>query len=117
VKDFSETIEEVDGIRIIRIFGAFTMATTPYFQKICHETIHKAVKGVLLDFAKVTAIDTAAFACMVGFIKEHLKNNPSHIAIVNINEKETAMMQILKIGSLIHVFSKEDEAMRFLQSQ
>jgi hypothetical protein len=53
----------------------------------------KRIKAVLLDFEEVTAIDTAAFACLVDVIRDHSKDLAG-IGIINIHDKGESLLEV-----------------------
>ena len=110
-----QKIKEVDGVQVLKVSGSFTMRTTPDFQKTCKVVASdKTVKAVLLDFSEVTRIDTAAFACMINFIKDHMNKNFG-IGIINLKAQEKGLMDILRIEKIIHLFNSEAEAIKVLK--
>jgi len=110
-----QQVKEVDGVQVLKVSGSFTMGTTPDFQKTCQTVASdKTVKAVLLDFSEVTRIDTAAFACMINFIKDHMNENFG-IGIINLKVQEKGLMDILRIEKIIRVFNSETEAINFLK--
>lgn len=97
--------EDIRGVKILTLEGAFTRETTPGLQKICDRLGRaKEIRGVLLDFGEVTEIDTAAFACMIDFIKKH-SSDGTGIGIVNLRLRQKALMEMLKLNSFVRVFS------------
>jgi ABC-type transporter Mla MlaB component len=96
--------EDIRGVKILTLGGAFTRETTPGLQKICDRLGHdKDIHGVLLDFGDVKEIDTAAFACMIDFMRKHAGGGTG-IGIVNLKSGEKALMDLLKINSFVRVF-------------
>ena len=70
--DFKED-RDINGVRIMKVCGHYTVSTTGDYYKICSQEIQdKGIKAILLDFEGVKNMDTAGFACMINFIKEVL---------------------------------------------
>jgi len=109
-----DIVENNSGIIVLRVDGDFTNETTPSFQIICNKVMaRKHILAVILDFEKVDKIDTSAFACMIGFIKEHKERN-FILGIVNLKTYEKELMSILKIETFVHIFSSIDEAKKII---
>jgi len=101
--------EDVRGVKILMLSGAFTRETTPGLQKICDRMGREEdVYGILLDFEDVTDIDTAVFACMIDFMKKH-SGGGTEIGVVNLKSREKALMDLLKLNSFVRVFAKRAE--------
>ncbi|MDP8258140.1 MAG: STAS domain-containing protein [Candidatus Aadella gelida] len=102
--------KDVEGIKIFTVTGDFNMETTPELQKICSEAAkNKGTRAVLLDFTSAGSVDTAAFACMINFIKDH-KESGIRIGIINLENEGKNFMEILKLEKAIQVFRDEEEA-------
>ncbi len=106
--------EQIDGVVILKVAGGITNDTTPELHKICEEvSSRKDMAGILLDLDEVTEIDTSAFACMIGFIKDHSPEEIK-IGIINLKQKEKALIDILKIDGIINVFKDKTLAIKTL---
>ena len=111
-KDNIESISDVDGVRVVRLAGDFNKDTTPGICN-CVKSAAKEIKGVLLDFGDVDNIDSTAFACMVDVIKEHIKDGVG-VGVINLPHDGTSLVEVLKIGTVIHTFDNEEEGVEFL---
>jgi anti-anti-sigma factor len=106
--------ENISGVNILEIKGAFTKATIPKLQTICHEISERHdTKGVLLDLQEVSSIDTAAFACVINFIKKTLDLGVK-VGIVNLKGQEKTLLEVLKISDIIPTFTEKSEAIAAL---
>ena len=110
-------VEDVQGVRILKITGEFTSNTAPDFQKICtHIGEEPDTKGVLFDLEGVTAIDTSAFACMVDFVRKHKRDNIK-IGIIHLTKIEKELLEILRLVGFIKTFKTREEAIASLSGQ
>ncbi len=108
------SIDDRKGIKIIRISGDFNMETTPDLQKLCNEaTFDSSTRAVLIDFEKVEHVDSAPFACMINFMKEHMSKDLS-IGIINIQKENRDLLEILKLVKVIKIYNSEQEAIDVL---
>jgi anti-anti-sigma regulatory factor len=109
--------KNVNGVKALKITGAFTKDTIPDLQKICYSFAKdQLTKGVLLDFQEVTEIDTAAFACIIGFIKDHIPQGVK-IGVINLKTQEKMLAELLKVDKVIHEFQNESEAIDALSGK
>ena len=103
-------IDDVHGIKILRVSGDFNKYTTPDLQKLCHAvTLEAGTRAVVVDFVNVRQVDSASFACMINFIKEHMAKD-IRIGIINLKEKDQDMLEILRLEKAILTFKCEKEA-------
>ncbi|MFC1549243.1 STAS domain-containing protein [Candidatus Omnitrophota bacterium] len=103
------------GVKIYKMFGKYTVNTSEHYYKVCAPVVKdKDAKSILLDFGEVEEIDTAGFACVMNFMKEHLRGG-AKIGIINVNRKEKDLAEILKIESAIKYYNSEEEAIQELR--
>jgi len=104
------------NVKVVPITGDFTKDTTPCVCRYIEEDMKsRKVKAVLLDFAEVTGVDTAAFACLIDVIKAH-SEGLAGIGIVNIHDKGGSLLEILRLQDVIKTFKNEQEALSYLNS-
>jgi anti-anti-sigma factor len=109
-----DKIDTEGNIKIYRLNGSFNRDTTPHFQKVCNDISRdKKVHAVIMDFKGVTDIDSAAFACLLEFVKEHVKSGLK-VGLINVNAMEEDLIDILKIRSIMHLYKSEKEALEDL---
>ncbi|MFH1877819.1 MAG: STAS domain-containing protein [Candidatus Omnitrophota bacterium] len=109
-----ELVKEIKDVKILKVSGDFTLETTPEFQKLCKKvSSKKKTAGIILDFNEAEKIDTAAFACMINFMKENMRGEVK-IGIINLKKREKDLINILKIGRVIRIFDTEPEAVKAL---
>lgn len=109
-------IDDKHGIKILRVEGDFNKYTTPDLQKICHTvSMDPGTKAVIVDFIGVQQVDSASFACMINFIKEHMARDIL-IGIINLKEKDHDLLEILRLDKAIKTYNSEQEAIELLKS-
>jgi anti-anti-sigma factor len=95
-------IRKAGGEVTISIAGDFNSSTTPAIHRCCKEiTKSGMVERVVIDFDKARHVDSTAFACIISFIKEHLKD--IEIRVVNLHDPEKNLLEILKVEKIIKV--------------
>jgi anti-anti-sigma regulatory factor len=109
--------ESSKGIRVLKIVGSFTKETIPDLRKICYKVGSDVeTEAVLLDLGKTTKIDTSAFACVVGFIRDHMKHG-INICVVSLKKGEKKLAEILKVDKAIRQFGTTDEAIEAITKE
>ena len=87
----------------IKVIGNFDSTTTPILSTHCKRIAQdKTIKNILLDFKDVTHIDTSAFACVIGFMQEHLKKDVE-LYLKNLNDTQKSHIEILKLSNIIKI--------------
>ena len=87
----------------IKVIENFDATTTLILNKHCKRIARdKTIKNIVLDFQDVTHIDTSAFACMVGFMQEHLEKGVE-LYLKNLNETQKSHIEILKLSKIIKI--------------
>ena len=113
-KSCMEIVKVVDGVKVMKLSGVFTVDKTADFQQIC-KTIDKEedIKAIVLDFSEVEMLDTTAFACMVNAMKENIKQRVK-IGMLNLKQKHQYLLNILGMDGAISVYDSEAEAIERL---
>ena len=91
---------------LMTISGDFNNSTTPYLQKVCKKVItNKEVEKVVLDFKNVRKIDTSAFACILNFMKEYIREEKD-ICATNVSKLKKDYLKMLKLDKTIRIVRK-----------
>ena len=110
-------IDNIQDIKILRISGDFNKYTTPDLQKICYSvTVDPRTRAVVIDFNNVQNVDSASFACMLNFIKEHMSKDIK-IGIINIKEKDKDLLEILRLEKVIKIYTSEQDSIEKLKAK
>jgi anti-anti-sigma factor len=102
-KNNNVTIKKRGNEITLSIIGDFDSTTTPLIHECCKKVQKDDdLKKVVLDFDRVNRVDTTAFACIINFMKEHVKSDVQ-IFVVNLHDPEKNLLEILKIEKIIKV--------------
>ena len=109
-------IEDYPSIRIVRLCGPIdqtAVAELERFRKWVER--HKGFKHkhVLLDFKKVTHMDTSAVAEILQAVAE-LRTANYRFGVLNLSEKFRDMLRMLKVDKWIVFYNNESEALNDL---
>lgn len=110
---FIDTFEEIRNIRILRFKGALDSNTVPEILRIKKQLeklgdINK--HDVLIDFKKVTYVDSAAIAVLLIKLSE-LKRHDKKLGLIHVNKQLTTLLDIFKTGELFVIFDSEESAL------
>jgi anti-anti-sigma factor len=96
-------VSKKDKTITVKVIGNFDATTTPVLNGHCERYARdKAINNIVLDFQDVTHIDTSAFACVVGFMQEHLKGGVE-LYLKNLNEEQKSHIEILKLSEIVKI--------------
>ncbi|MDD5439178.1 MAG: STAS domain-containing protein [Candidatus Omnitrophica bacterium] len=102
-KNDNVTVRNNDGTVTITIAGNFNGSTTPPIYACCKKIPKSnAIKKIVIDFDKATHVDTAAFACVISYIKEHLSTSQA-IFVANLHDPEKKLIELLKVEKIIKI--------------
>lgn len=96
------SLEKGGTIVNLKISGNFDATTTPELKKICDNIADdQRVRNVVIDFSNVKRVDSSAFACMLGFMKQH--QSKLKVSVINLKTLEKSYVKILKLENWIKV--------------
>ena len=116
---FVDKFEEVRNVRILRFKGSIDSTILPDILKMKkqmekHGDINN--NNVLIDFKKITHVDTAAIAALLIELSE-LKKHDRKLGLINVTEKVKNMLNIFKADKLFFIFDSEEAALESLSQQ
>ena len=114
---FLDKMEIKDNVRILRLKGVMDHDTLPKILKIREEltTGHdRNALNILLDFEKVTDVDSSAIAVLSVRLDE-LKENQHVMGLINVPEKLSSLLDIFKESSHFQLFDSEQKALEDLK--
>lgn len=93
---------------VIELEGEADLATVPEFQKLVREQIKAKVKRLIIDFAKVTFVNTPVWAVVVEYF-QHASGAGTEFALTGIQGRVEASFKIVRLGDFItHLPTVED---------
>jgi anti-anti-sigma factor len=102
-KNSNVAIRKNGGEVTLSIIGDFDSTTTPLVHECCKKVQKDGdLKKVVLDFDRANRVDTTAFACIISFIKEHVRSDVQ-IFVANLHAPEKNLLEILKLEKMIKV--------------
>jgi anti-anti-sigma factor len=110
---FVDKFEEIRHVRILRFKGAIDTDILPDILKLKNKLEkHGDIKknNVLIDFKKITHVDSAAIAVLLILLSE-LKEHDKKLGLINVTEELKNMLDIFKAGKVFMIFDSEEEAL------
>ncbi len=85
---------------IIELEGAADLATAPEFQALVREQMEAGVKRLIIDFTKVTFVNTPIWAVVVEYF-QHSTNAGTEFALTGIQGRVETSFNIIRLGDFI----------------
>lgn len=116
---FIREIQDIRGVRVIRLQGAVGMAIGREAQaadEAAARTEGVFARPVLFDFKDTTACDFSTIAYLVQALRRRM---PAHaqVGIINPPAQLVAEMEIAKVNSWFRVLASEEQALAELSSE
>jgi len=109
---FIRAVEEIRGVRIIRLQGPVGMEIG--HEELAAEHASQAAaafsRPLLLDFNATTAWDSSTIAYLIRALRRRLAAQ-AKVAIINAPSKLTAELEITRLRDVFPIYSSEDEAL------
>lgn len=96
---------------VIELEGDADLATVPEFQKLVREQMKAKVKRLIIDFTKVTFVNTPVWAVVVEYF-QHASGAGTEFALAGIQGRVEASFKIVRLGDFITHLATLEEALR-----
>jgi anti-anti-sigma factor len=96
---------------VIELEGDADLAVVPEFQKLVREQMKANVKRLIIDFTKVTFVNTPVWAVVVEYF-QHASGAGTEFALAGIQGRVEASFKIVRLGDFITHLPTLDEALR-----
>lgn len=98
------------GVLVISLDGDADLATVPAFQELMRKKMQEKHPRLVVDFSKVTFVNTPVWAVVVEYY-QHSRKNDTEIALAAMQDRVEASFNIVRLGDLIPHFSTVEEAL------
>jgi hypothetical protein len=85
-----------DGETKVEVYGAIDSYTYPIFAKEINILTRTGVKNLLIDFSKCSKINVPTIRLILR-IENEISNSNGVFNVINIGEKETELLSLMKI--------------------
>jgi anti-anti-sigma factor len=110
---FIRAVEDVRGVRIIRLQGPVGMEIGQQEQEAENASQAAAAafsRPLLLDFNATTAWDSSTIAYLIRALRRRLASQ-AKVAIINAPPRLLAELEITRLRDIFPIYSSEDEAL------
>ena len=95
---------------IIEIEGEADLSTVPQFQGLMREKIKENHPRLIVDFTKVTFVNTPVWAVIVEYY-QHAHKSGTEFSLAGLRERVEASFNIVRLGEFIPHFPTVEEAL------
>lgn len=101
------------GAAVIELEGEADLAAAPEFESAVREQMNKNPQLLVVDFAKVTFVNTPIWAVVVEYY-QHATKNDLKFALSGLQGRVEASFNIVRLGEFIQHFPTVDDAVTAL---
>ena len=107
------TVRTYPNAVVIELEGDADLATVPEFQKLVREQMKAGTKRLIIDFSKVTFVNTPVWAVVVEYF-QHASGAGTEFALTGIQGRVEASFKIVRLGDFIAHLPTVDAALKAL---
>ena len=97
---------ERDGVAIFQVNGEINISTSPELRKLFEK---EQKKKIVIDFEKVTYIDSSGLATLVEVLKK-TKTQGGSLGLAAMSDKVKSLFEITKLDKLFAIFQNQKDA-------
>lgn len=103
--------EDKNGIKVCYADGEINLNTSPQLKKEFEKLAGAKAKKIIINFSKVTYIDSSGLATLVEIFKK-LRAYGGALKLVNLSPKIKNLFEITKLEKLFDILDDEEEAIK-----
>jgi len=104
-------IENVDNVTVVALSGEINIGNSMDVNSILEKLIEDKVKNMLVDFHRVTFVDSSGLAVLIANVKE-IRAIGGKMKLCNVNKKIQGIFDITKMHKLITVYDTREQALK-----
>lgn len=97
---------EQDGVFIFQITGEINITTSPELRKLFEK---EQKKKIVIDFEKVSYIDSSGLATLVEVLKK-TRTQGGSLGLAGMSDKVKSLFEITKLDKLFSIFQNQSDA-------
>lgn len=95
-----------DGVAVFQVNGEINISTSPELRKFFEKDLKKKI---VIDFEKVTYIDSSGLATLVEVLKK-TKTQGGLLGLAGMSDKVKSLFEITKLDKLFSIFPNQKDA-------
>jgi anti-sigma B factor antagonist len=101
--------ETKNELTVCHIEGEIDINSSPEIKKAFSRLIAKKEPRIVINFAKVTYVDSSGLATLVEILK-NMRSYGGKLRLANLSPKIKSLFEITKLEKLFEIFADEEEA-------
>ena len=101
--------ENKNGLTICRVDGEIDINSSPEIKKTFDKLISKKESKIVINFSKVTYVDSSGLATLVEILK-NMRTYGGKMRLTNLSPKIKSLFEITKLEKLFEILSDEEDA-------
>ncbi|MFA5146229.1 MAG: STAS domain-containing protein [Candidatus Omnitrophota bacterium] len=102
-------VESKNGMTVCQVTGEVDINTSPDIKKTFDKLIAKKELKIVVNFSKVTYVDSSGLATLVEILK-NMRAYGGKIRLSNLSSKVKSLFEITKLDKLFDIKADENEA-------
>ncbi len=107
------TKSQIEQTTILVIDGEVNFNSSPELKKVFDELLKKGAQKFIIDFTKISYIDSSGLATMLEVL-QRLKPSKGSLSLINISVKIKNVFHVTKLDSFFPMYNSLDEALASL---
>ena len=107
------TVDELDGIGVVRIPDDITMDNLQQFADFFRNEINPRFAKVILDMSEVDYFCSSAYGVMIRCL-EATRSRNGDMVLANVSESVRRLFEVTRLTSVIRLEQNEETAVKFL---
>ncbi|MFA5060574.1 MAG: STAS domain-containing protein [Candidatus Omnitrophota bacterium] len=105
------TQTENNDFVVVAIDGEIDLDSSPQMRKIFQELMDKGKSRIVIDFEKVSYIDSSGLATLIEMM-QRLKKIQGQLSLVQMSDKIRSLFEITKLDKLFSIHRTQAEAFK-----
>ncbi len=101
---------KVNEFVTVAIEGEVDLNSSPQLRKAFNDLIDKGSSKIIVNFAKVTYIDSSGLATLIEMM-QRLKKDQGRMCLVQMSDKIKSLFEITKLDKLFAIYRTQEEAL------
>lgn len=104
-------VEKANGVAVLSLEGEINVTNSMKLRETLIKVVNEGLNKVLVDFEKVTFIDSSGLAVLIEMVKL-LKEKSGKLALSNVNKQIRGIFEITKVHKLIDIYDNREAALK-----
>lgn len=95
---------------LVNLEGEVDLNSSPQLRKIFNEILDKGATKIVVNFAKVSYIDSSGLATLIEMM-QRIKKGDGRMSLVQMSDKIKSLFEITKLDKLFSIYRTQEEAL------